>query len=177
MTFDCWLCLEWWNPSSCCCLVWTHESDEALNVLWCRHKAQKQGGKNYRNSFQPKSNTINVTQEESLFNLMSKAHTCTYFLSILGGKNCRGTCSRCWIWLHCQIYQQLPNQSRQEKPHYSSLMFQLIKEFDNNPHRLPAKQAFCLSVILPRSHTYHQVFHNYANLDFFLWIWTTYMYI
>lgn len=98
---------------------------------------------------------------------MSKAHTCTYFLSILGGKNCRGTCSRCWIWLHCQIYQQLPNQSRQEKPHYSSLMFQLIKEFDNNPHRLPAKQAFCLSVILPRSHTYHQVFHNYANLDFF----------
>lgn len=98
---------------------------------------------------------------------MSKAHTCTYFLSILGGKNCRGTCSRCWIWLHCQIYQQLPNQSRQEKPHYSSIMFQLIKELDNNPHRLPAKQAFCLSVILPRSHTYHQVFHNYANLDFF----------
>lgn len=46
-------------------------------------------------------------------------------------------------------------------------MFQLIKELDNNPHRLPAKQAFCLSVILPRSHTYHQVFHNYANLDFF----------
>lgn len=46
-------------------------------------------------------------------------------------------------------------------------MFQLIKERDYNTQRLPAKQAFCLSVILPRSHIYHQVFHNYANLDYF----------
>lgn len=109
---------------------------------------------------------------------MSKAHACTDLFSISGGKNCRRTCSRCWIWLHCQIYQQLPNQSRQKKPHYSSLMFQLIKELDYKPHRLPAKQAFCLSVILPRSHIYHQVFHNYANLDiFFCRLWTTYMYM
>lgn len=101
---------------------------------------------------------------------MSKAHACTDLFSISGGKNCRRTCSRCWIWLHCQIYQQLPNQSRQKKPHYSSLMFQLIKERDYNTQRLPAKQAFCLSVILPRSHIYHQVFHNYANLDIFFFV-------
>lgn len=139
--------VEWRDPTPCCSSVWTYESYEITDVIWHGHKAQKQG-----RSVAYIFNVLKVT----IFMTISKTWLYVHFLLVSGRKNCGRTCSRCRIWLYCQIHQQLPDQPRQKESYHSSIILMCQLNI-YNPHRLPAKQAFCLSVILQRSHIYHHV--------------------